>query len=462
MIFTSVTYIIFLAIQLLLFLFISKRQWHNLVLLVSGYVFYGWVHPWFCLLILTSTVVDYHCGLSIEEKPHHKKWYLRLSILTNLGLLGFFKYFNFFIENANELLLMAGVENALPALNIFLPVGISFYTFQTLSYTVDVYKGRIPPCKDFIDFALYVSFFPQLVAGPIERAERLLPQIRRKRKLKLKKLYSGFGLVVWGMFKKMVIADNVALYVNQIYLLESPSLLLLTIGTIGFAIQIYADFSAYTDIARGTSRMLGFELIENFKNPYIAISPSDFWRRWHISFSTWIRDYLYIPLGGSRVSTQWQFFWVVVITMGISGLWHGAAWNFIAWGVYHGVILFVYHLLGLGGKWKPTVAWQWVLSWSVMICITLFGWALFRTSSMEWLMDNLMNAPLYKNFNDLLISLYIGLLMAFYSLFFVVKHYLKPIAQRNLYIGAFLLGLCIAGTVILGVEGGQSFIYFQF
>ena len=205
-------------------------------------------------------------------------------------------------------------------------------------------------------------------------------------------------------------------------MLEEPSQLMLFVGTIGFAVQIFADFSAYTDIARGVSRMLGFELIENFKAPYVAISPSDFWRRWHISFSTWIRDYLYIPLGGSRVSTQTAFFMVIVTSMGISGLWHGAAWNFVAWGVYHGVILFIYHRLGLGGKWKPTGKIQTFVSWLVMILLTLFGWALFRTASMTWLIDVCLHSPLYINTADLVSIAYIALLIVFYCSFFLFKY----------------------------------------
>ena len=462
MIFTSIDFLVFLAIQMIFFLTVRPRNVHNAILLVSGYIFYGYVHPWFCLLILAFTLVDFSCGKGIEDDPANKKKYLYASIFTNLGLLGFFKYYNFFTENVNAVFTGLGLPDMMPVLSIFLPVGISFYTFQTLSYTIDIYKGKDKACRNLLDFALYVSFFPQLVAGPIERANRLLPQIQNDRKFDFDKFASGFALMSWGFLKKMVIADNVSIYVNKIYMLEEPSQLMLFVGTIGFAVQIFADFSAYTDIARGVSRMLGFELIENFKAPYVAISPSDFWRRWHISFSTWIRDYLYIPLGGSRVATQTAFFIVVVTSMGISGLWHGAAWNFVAWGVYHGVILFIYHRLGLGGKWKPTGKIQTFVSWFVMILLTLFGWALFRTTSMTWLIDVCLHSPLYINTTDLVSIAYIALLIAFYCSFFLFKYLIDPIAKRNEYVGALAVGLAIAFTIMLGVEGGGDFIYFQF
>ena len=245
MIFTSIDFLVFLAIQMIFFLAVRPRNIHNAILLVSGYIFYGYVHPWFCLLILASTLVDFTCGKGIEDNPANKKKYLYASIFTNLGLLGFFKYYNFFTENVNAVFTGLGMPDMMPVLSIFLPVGISFYTFQTLSYTIDIYKGKDKACRNLLDFALYVSFFPQLVAGPIERANRLLPQIQKDRTFDFDKFASGFALMAWGFLKKMVIADNVSIYVNKIYMLEEPSQLMLFVGTIGFAVQIFADFSAF-------------------------------------------------------------------------------------------------------------------------------------------------------------------------------------------------------------------------
>jgi alginate O-acetyltransferase complex protein AlgI len=347
--FTSVEYLILLATVFVLYWTIRVRTVQNALLLATSYVFYGWVHPWFCILIAASTVADYFFARAIRAQPSRARLWLGASLVFNLGLLGFYKYFDFFAANVHAALTEVGIPSDPVVLGVLLPVGISFYTFQTLSYTIDVYRGELEPRRSFLDFALFVSFFPQLVAGPIERARNFLPQVERARRFRWDLFASAWPLLVSGYFKKMVVADNVASSSDLVFALESPSFTVLLAGTIAFAAQIACDFSGYTDIARGSARLLGFELIRNFNLPYLAISPSDFWRRWHISFSSWIRDYLYIPLGGSKAGGKLRLLLVLLASMGLSGLWHGAAWNFVLWGVFHAVVLFLYHAHGLRG-----------------------------------------------------------------------------------------------------------------
>ncbi|MCI5145541.1 MAG: MBOAT family protein [Candidatus Electrothrix sp. AR3] len=319
MIFTSFTYLLFFLIVFTVYWGLQKRKLQNFLLLIVSYIFYGWITPWFCLLIAASTLIDYFCGLKMVAFPEHKKKFLALSLLANLGMLGVFKYFNFFYTNLGALLTKLGLEYHPDVLQLALPVGISFYTFQTLSYSIDIYRGQLAPRKNFIDFALFVSFFPQLVAGPIERAKSFLPQVEQARVWSWKSFDRAWPLILTGFFKKLVIADNIAFYADKVFMLQSPSPLLLAAGTFAFSIQIYADFSGYTDIARGTARLFGFELMRNFHFPYFALSPSDFWQRWHISLSSWIRDYIYIPLGGSRQKKKKHYAIVIMLTMSLCG-----------------------------------------------------------------------------------------------------------------------------------------------
>lgn len=335
MLFNSLDFAIFLPLVFLLYWLLKSRlSAQNLLILVASYVFYGWWDWRFLLLILFSTLVDYFVGrwMAKTEAPNYRKYLLWTSLVVNLGLLGFFKYYNFFIENFVEAFSVFGYALNANSLNIILPVGISFYTFQTLSYSIDVYRRKLEPTKDFVAFAAFVSFFPQLVAGPIERATHLLPQFYTKRKFNYNLAVDGMRQILWGLFKKMVIADNCARYANDIfnnYSEYNGSTLLL--GAVFFAFQIYGDFSGYSDIAIGTSRLFGFDLMKNFAYPYFSRDIAEFWRRWHISLSTWFRDYVYIPLGGSRGGT-WQKIRNTFIIFIISGFWHGANWTFIIWG----------------------------------------------------------------------------------------------------------------------------------
>lgn len=445
MTFTSFNYFYFFLCVVSIYWLLGKKRWQNPFLLGASYLFYGFIHPWFCLLILISTLTDYFCALKMEKG--NKRLYLWASLLVNLGMLGGFKYFNFFVGSAGDLFEFLGWKVSLPVLKVVLPVGISFYTFQTLSYTLDVYWGRFKPIANFVDFSLYVSFFPQLVAGPIERATTLAPQIALERKWSTVDKKGAFSLFISGYVKKLVVADNVSPFVDQVFMLAHPDFFLLFVGSVLFAIQIWADFSAYTDIARASAKCLGFELMENFNAPYLAVSPSDFWRRWHISFSSWIRDYLYIPLGGSRVGA-FRYFFVVVGTMSVSGLWHGAAWNFVVWGVFHGCLLYFYKILKIEDAKKGI---PFFIAWIVMQGWTLVGWAIFRTDSLGWLFFE-GTATLSRE--SLLSGCYFLVMGGVYlSIWSLGK--IKTAAFEPAYLQ---LGL----AVLLANPDPQAFIYFQF
>lgn len=347
MLFNSLEFFLFLAIVLAIYYSLNHRG-QNYWLVAASYAFYGFWDWRFLSLILVSTVVDFILGQRIHraEGPNEKKLCLIISLLVNLGILAFFKYFNFFIDSAVDLLSLLGFEAHRSTLNIILPVGISFYTFQTLSYSIDIYRGNLKPIKNITNFALFVSFFPQLVAGPIERATNLLPQIGERRSVSTDDLREGVWLILVGLFRKVVIADTAAIYVNAAFgnpgSYSSTGLL---VAAFLFSVQIYGDFAGYSDIARGVSRLLGFKLMINFQQPYFSSNIAEFWRRWHISLSSWLRDYLYIGLGGNR-SGALKTYRNLFLTMLLGGLWHGAAWGFILWGALHGSYLAIHRLMG--------------------------------------------------------------------------------------------------------------------
>jgi alginate O-acetyltransferase complex protein AlgI len=346
MIFNSIDFLFFfLVIYSLYWLLGHKLQ--NRFLLLASLFFYGFWDWRFLGLLLISTTVDYFAGLGIERNfnnPKKKKFYLTASLLSNLGILGFFKYYNFFLESSLVFLGALGLKPDVHTLQLILPLGISFYTFQTMSYSIDVYRGELKPIRNFFDFSLYVSFFPQLVAGPIERATRLLPQIQTKRIWNLKQVQEGTFLVLLGFFKKVFVADNIGDLVNSVYSQSDPTGGQVFVSVIAFAFQVYCDFSGYSDIARGVSKWMGFELMRNFNVPLLAVNTIDLWKRWHISLMSWFRDYVYIPLGGNRVSLTRQHVNNILIFF-ISGLWHGASWTFVIWGVYNGILTSLYRII---------------------------------------------------------------------------------------------------------------------
>jgi len=392
MLFNSIDFAIFLPIVFILYWFATNKnlKLQNLLIVAASYVFYGWWDWRFLSLIIFSTIVDYFVGRALgkEENKRKRKLLLWISILVNLGFLGFFKYYNFFLDNFVTAFSFFGQPINPQGLSIVLPVGISFYTFQTMSYTIDVYKRKLKPTKDFIAFSAFVSFFPQLVAGPIERATNLLPQFYKKRTFDYAKAVDGMLQILWGLFKKVVIADNCAEYANLIFNNSADySGSTLFLGAVFFAFQIYGDFSGYSDIAIGTSRLFGFNLMQNFNFPYFSRDIAEFWRRWHISLSTWFRDYLYIPLGGSRGGT-WMKVRNTFIIFIVSGFWHGANWTFIVWGALNAIYFLPLLLTNNNrnnvdtvakGKFFPSI--KDLSSILLTFSLTIFAWIFFRSAS---------------------------------------------------------------------------------
>lgn len=392
MLFNSIDFAIFLPVVFLLYWFITNKnlKLQNFLIVVASYFFYGWWDWRFLSLILFSTIVDYTVGLGLlkQENQLKRKILLLASIIVNLGFLGFFKYYNFFLDNFISAFSFFGAEIKANSLNIILPVGISFYTFQTLSYSIDVYKRKLEPTKDFIAFSAFVSFFPQLVAGPIERATNLLPQFYNKRTFDYSKAVDGMRQILWGLFKKIVIADNCAEYANQIFNNSADmNGSTLVLGALFFTFQIYGDFSGYSDIAIGTARLFGFDLMRNFAFPYFSRDIAEFWRRWHISLSTWFRDYVYIPLGGSRGGI-WMKIRNTFIIFIVSGFWHGANWTFIVWGALNAIYFLPLLLtnnnrnnLEIVAKGKVLPTFKEFVSILLTFGLTVFTWIFFRSEN---------------------------------------------------------------------------------
>ena len=384
MLFNSFIFLLYFAVVYGGYLVLRHRA-QNLWLLAASYLFYGWWDWRFLFLIFLTSCVDFVCSNKIaasSENADRKKWML-LSVCFNLTILGFFKYFNFFADSFVRLLNLLGMDANPILLNIVLPVGISFYTFQSMSYTIDAYRNQLVPTRRLTDYLLFVSFFPQLVAGPIERASHLLPQVEKPRTIRYEEFREGAWLILLGYFKKVVIADNLAVIANEVF--NNPGDyqgLAVLFGVYAFAFQIYGDFSGYSDIARGLGKIMGFDLMYNFKMPYFATNPQEFWRRWHISLSTWLRDYLYVSLGGNRdgsVRTYRNLF----LTMLLGGLWHGAAWHFVLWGVFHGTLLIIHRLFL---AFSPPVQGSRALYLFKLVAffhITCVGWVLFRINVVE-------------------------------------------------------------------------------
>ncbi|MDC1472536.1 MBOAT family protein [Flavobacteriaceae bacterium] len=479
MLFNSIEFLLFLPIVFVLYWFVfdKKLKYQNLLILISSYVFYGWWDYRFLSLILLSTIVDYFIGLGISNQAFlkNKRILLWCSVLFNLGILGFFKYYNFFIESWIDLFSSIGYDiKSVWTLNIILPVGISFYTFQTMSYTIDIFKGNLKPTKDFVSFASFVAFFPQLVAGPIERATNLLPQILNKRDFKYDQGVDGLRLIFWGMFKKVVIADSLAPMVNDIFNnYQDFSGVTLWLGAIYFSFQIYCDFSGYSDIAIGTSKLFGFEIMTNFNLPYFSRNIGEFWRRWHISLSTWFRDYLYIPLGGSKEG-KWKSLRNIFIIFLVSGFWHGANWTFIVWGLFHSILFIPSFVFKTNRKFVSSIIAENSILPSpkelfqvgtTFLLITI-GWIFFRSETIEdsfnfiyksitvIKFENYLNPS--NNFSAYFYLLYIITLLLFEYLMLKIN---KTTRLQNILIISSLILLII---FINNTSISNEFIYFAF
>lgn len=487
MLFNSISFAIFLPTVFFLYWFVANRSLkiQNSLLLISSYFFYACWDYRFLVLLVFSTFLDYFTGWKIGQanNKRNRKIWLWLSIGINLGFLGFFKYYNFFAESLQQSLAYMGLKVDLWSLKIILPVGISFYTFHGLSYVIDIYKNRIKPERNFIDYSVFVSFFPLLVAGPIERATHLLPQIKKERFFEYSKATDGLRQILWGLFKKVVIADNCAEFANQIFNNYSDYQgVTLFLGAVFFTIQIYGDFSGYSDIALGTAKLFGIDLLRNFSYPYFSRDIAEFWRRWHISLSTWFRDYLYIPLGGSQLG-MWGKIRNTLIIFLVSGFWHGANWTFIIWGLLNALyiipsILFKTNRANLdivaSGRIIPTV--REVISMIITFCLTVFAWIFFRSENVagafEFIKEIFSGLFVHKNYLEAghFITLEVGVLIPVLLLIFFIIEWLgredhHPLSDKFLKLPTFVrYGIYYVIILFIYIYSGeeQQFIYFQF
>lgn len=478
MLFTSIDFAIFVPVVFALYWFVTHRnlKLQNLLIVVASYVFYGWWDWRFLSLIAFSSIVDFLVGRAMahSEDPKQRKFLLATSLIINLGFLGFFKYYNFFLENFVAAFTLFGTELHATTLQIILPAGISFYTFQTLSYTIDVYRRKLNHTDDLVAFLAYVSFFPQLVAGPIERASHLLPQFHRSRTFDYGRTVDGLRQILWGLFKKMVIADSCAYYVNDIFsIADQHSGSTLLMGAVLFAFQIYGDFSGYSDIAIGTSKLFGFDLMRNFAYPYFSRDIAEFWRRWHISLSTWFRDYLYIPLGGSK-GGMWMKVRNTFIIFLVSGFWHGANWTFIVWGALNAIYFLPLLLtkrnrrnleVAAQGRMLPSVREVWQIGTTFLL--TCLAWVFFRADSVGdaisylggifslslFTLPGVIPKTLFMSIGLLLLIEWLGREESYPLANITLK--IPPVARWSFY-------YLIMVFIFLASGPSQTFVYFQF
>ena len=471
--FVSVAFFVFLPIVFAVYWLLGRHlRWQNLWLLLASYVFYGWWDWRFLILILITSLSSFASGLWLE-RTQHRQTVVASNIILNLGILGTFKYYDFFVENLQHLFLQVGYSLDVPTLRLILPVGISFYTFQSLSYTIDVYRGKLHATKDVVAFFAYIAFFPQLVAGPIERATHLLPQMLGTRTFRYDEAVDGLRRMLWGFFKKMVVADNCAVAVNLIWenYAEADALTLIA-GMLLFTFQIYGDFSGYSDIAIGVSKLFGIRLMENFRLPYFSRSIGEFWRRWHISLMTWFRDYLYIPLGGSRKGSARTMLNVFIVFL-LSGLWHGANWTYVAWGGYNACLLTIGRWLGANHQSPQSdiPTWRNIPRIIFTFFLVAIGWIVFRSASLAEAYDYLTR--LFTTLPSFSLGgLQHGKVALLYCAMMLVVEWVQrdrlcPLQLEGLAIGRYqvvrwAIYYLVLILVFFGRGEEQTFIYFQF
>jgi len=483
MLFNTFDFALFLPIVFIIYWLMNDfaLKWQNLVLLIASYVFYGWWDFRFLGLILFSTLIDYGAALMIERfrnKPAISKLFLTMSLITNLGLLFYFKYFNFFLDNLASTFTILGLPFNTSSLNIILPVGISFYTFQTISYSIDVYRGKLEPNRDLVSFAGYVSFFPQLVAGPIERAVNLMPQFYKKRHFSYSEGVLGLRQILWGLFKKVVVADNCAIFANQIF--DNHEIYngsTLALGALFFTFQIYGDFSGYSDIAIGVARLFGFKLMCNFSFPYFSRDIAEFWRRWHISLSTWFKDYVYIPLGGSRGS-KFKVIRNTFLVFLISGFWHGANWTFIVWGALNAAYFLPLLLLKRNRHHMGEIAPNGIIrnpkeliSILTTFLLTVFAWIFFRAENLEHALGyisgifnvSLFSVPSFSGMTDAAYAIFWIILLVFFEWNFKDHEFaLEKFEVKLNKPVRYIIYYSLIALIFFSMGQEQEFIYFQF
>jgi alginate O-acetyltransferase complex protein AlgI len=465
--FNSYTFLLFFALVLPLY-YVLPHTWQNRLLLVASAVFYAAWSFWFLGLLLLSVLVDYALAHALHRSDDavFRKRLVVVSCILNLGALAFFKYAYFLAGTGAGLLALAGVRPPPIYLHVLLPIGISFYTFHSMSYIIDIYRRVLIPLHSFTDYALYVLYFPQLVAGPIARAHDLIPQLHNERTVTYDRIVEGCWLMLWGFFKKLVIADNLAVVVDNVFASGTNSGLSCLVGIYAFALQIYGDFSGYTDIARGIGKLMGINLAFNFNLPYLARNPVDFWQRWHISLSTWLRDYLYIPLGGNRHGER-RTYRNLLLTMILGGLWHGAAWHFVAWGAYQGLLLVGYRRLRRGRPPRPGHALASAFSVLLMFNLTCVGWLLFRAHDFHQVVD--FTRRILTRFDaDTAGVAALATLICWAAVLWGLEWYIRnaedprtrPLWNRG--VGAVTCAALVAGICLFSAGSGREFIYFRF
>ncbi len=467
MTFVSYEFPIFFTIVFVLYWVVRRGPWQNLLLLASSYLFYGWLVPWHVLVLFLSTLLDYLLALGMIRLKSQARLFLWLGILLNIALLAFVKYYFSFNNSLGLWLNELGLSGDIFLARVILPLGLSFYILKKIGYLIDVQRGVLQPTNDFIAFAAYVSFFPQVFSGPIDRPQKLLKQLEQPRIWKPAHAYTAWHLLVMGLFKKIVIANTVKVIVDQIFLLEEPSKVLLLVGGLGFTLQILADFSSYTDISRGISFLLGLETMENFNQPYLSLTPGEFWNRWHISLSSWLRDYIFFPLRRALLRMRTLPEVIVqslpaLVTMFVSGLWHGVGWKFIVWGLYYGVLIVLYQLIGLRGDWRPAGRFKLFFAWLTMFLLIVFGWLIFRAQSLPWLWNALAHAPLYRTPQELIASFTLLVMIAFYATLLMVKFLMDRYWENSLNLHALYYAGATLAVMVFMNSSSPDFIYFQF
>jgi len=467
--FTEYNFLIFFIIVFSAYWLIRRRAWQNALLLTASYLFYGWIHPWYAALLGLSTLADYFLALGIAARRERVKRYMALSLAINLGVLAFFKYYGFFNERLFQWLAGLGIQVDAFTVRLLFPMGLSFYTLKKIAYMLDVSRGTLEPSRDLVEFSLFVSFFPQINSGPIDRAQKLLPQIHSERAWKAEYFYRAWPLIVMGMFKKFVVADTLAsLVVIPIFNLQSATALMMVTGALGFTVQVLADFSAYTDLARAAAILFGFETSENFNAPYESLTPTEFWNRWHITLSTWLRDYIFFPLRRALLRSKNRLpAWLTealppLATMLVSGIWHGAGWTYVFWGVFFGALIAIYQALGLGGSWKPGRWWTRFLAWLTMFSFIVVSFLIFRAPSIHWLFVNLASNPMIGSREQIVVVIFNLYIVAVYSLPLI----LKWLMDRFLSADSFLHEIYLTAATILALlfinAAAAEFVYIQF
>lgn len=466
--FITYEFLLFFLIFLAVYWLAPGRNWKNLILVAASYLFYGWIVAWHVLVVFLSTLIDYFLALGMARWKPKASLLMWIGVALNIGLLAFVKYYFFFNTALSGWLNGAGLNGDIFLAKILLPLGLSFYALKKIGYLIDVQRGTFQPARDFIAFAAYISFFPQVFSGPIDRPQKLLTQLYEPRVWKPANFTNAWPLLIMGFFKKIVIANTVSVIVSQIFKIDQPSKILLFVGCLGFALQILTDFTSYTDLSRGLAFLLGLETTENFNYPYLSLTPGDFWNRWHISLSSWLRDYIFFPLRRALLKRRNVFPEILIqsipplVTMFVSGIWHGIGWLFIIWGLYYGMLIVIYQLIGFRGDWKPSGRIKTVFAWLIMFLLINFGWLIFRAPSVPWLWNALTNTPIYATPKELMVSLSLLGMIGFYASLLIVKFLIDRYGANHTSLQAVYYVFAVLMTIVFINSASPDFIYFQF